>query len=163
MRLRRVSLGRLADDSFTGLFLKTSAHALFGGLILMTDMRLLGLALTDYSIGDVAAGLRSWRRLRGTVMIGSGLMLGSSEADKYYGKPFFWNKLTLLACIAVHALIFRPIVYNQTKEIDALPAFPTRAKVVAILSLVASQQVLSPTALAGAHAVQSPLSAKSSQ
>ncbi len=110
--------------------------AVFGGMILMTDMRLLGLALKSYSVTEIVGNLRPWKRLGGTIMICMGLLLGSSEADKYYINPFFWAKMSLLLCIAVHALIFRPLVYNQTKEIDASPAIPTRAKVAATLSLV---------------------------
>jgi hypothetical protein len=69
-------------------------------------------------------------------MITMGLLLGGSEADKYYPNPFFWTKLVFLACIGIHALIFRPLVYNKTREIDAAPAIPPVAKTAAILSLV---------------------------
>lgn len=110
--------------------------AVFGGLILMTDMRLLGLALQSYSVSDVVLGLRPWKRLGGTIMITMGLLLGGSKAESYYGNPFFWAKLSLLACIGVHAIIFRPLVYNKTKEIDSSPAIPGRAKLAAVLSLI---------------------------
>ena len=36
----------------------------------------------------------------------------------------------------MHALIFRPIVYNKTEELDRSPVIPTKAKVAASLSLV---------------------------
>ena len=110
--------------------------ALFGGLILMTDLRLLGLALKSYTVTEVVTGLRPWKRLGGTIMICMGLLLGGSEGDKYYPNPFFWTKMTFLACIAIHALIFRPLVYNQTQEIDRSPKIPAVAKTAAILSLV---------------------------
>jgi len=41
-----------------------------------------------------------------------------------------------LGLIGVHALIFRPIVYSKTEELDRSPVIPTKAKVAAILSLV---------------------------
>jgi hypothetical protein len=110
--------------------------ALFGGLILMTDLRLLGLALKSYTVTEVVTSLRPWKRLGGTIMICMGLLLGTSEGDKYYPNPFFWTKMILLICIGVHAMVFRPLVYNQTKEIDSSPTIPGRAKVAAILSLV---------------------------
>ena len=113
-----------------------SCIAVFGGMILMTDMRLLGLGLKDYAVTEVVSTLRPWKRVGGTIMICMGLLLGTSEADKYYANPFFWWKLTLLCLIGIHALIFRPLVYNQTEKIDESPEIPARAKWAAILSLV---------------------------
>lgn len=110
--------------------------AIFGGMILMTDMRLLGLALTDYSVTEVVKGLRKWKHIGGTLMILMGLLLGASEADKYYPNPFFWTKLTLLGLIAVHAIIFRPLVYSKTEEIDKSGTIPAVAKIAAVSSLV---------------------------
>lgn len=110
--------------------------AVFGGLILMTDLRLLGVALKEYKISEVVDGLRPWKRLGGTLMICMGLLLGLSEGDKYYINPFFWVKMTLLCCIALHALYFRPRVYNRAKDFDNLPAIPSQVKTAAALSLV---------------------------
>ena len=110
--------------------------AVFGGLIVMTDLRLLGLALKDYKISEVVDALRPWKRLGGTIMIAMGLLLGTSEGDKYYINPFFWTKMTLLCCIGIHALIFRPLVYNRAKEFDDLPAIPPQVKAAATLSLI---------------------------
>jgi hypothetical protein len=137
--------------------------AVFGGMILMTDMRLLGLALQSYSVTEIVGNLRPWKRLGGTIMIAMGLLLGGSEADKYYINPFFWAKMTLLACIAVHALIFRPLVYNRTKEIDASPAIPTRAKVAAALSLVLWFGVLTMGRLIGYYEPKRPTTQLPSQ
>jgi hypothetical protein len=113
-----------------------SCIAVFGGMILMTDMRLLGLALKNYTVTEVVSALRPWKRFGGTIMITMGLLLGTSEADKYYPNPFFWWKMTFLCMIAVHALIFRPLVYNQTEAIDKSAEIPAHAKWAAILSLV---------------------------
>jgi len=109
--------------------------AFFGGMILMTDLRLLGLSLKNLTITEVVVGLRPWKRLGGVMMITAGSLLGSSEAVKYAPNPFFWTKMTILALIGVHALIFRPIVYNKTEELDRSPTIPSKAKVAAYLSL----------------------------
>ena len=113
-----------------------SCIAVFGGMILMTDMRLLGLALKKYTVTEVVANLRPWKRVGFVIMITMGLLLGGSEAEKYYHNPFFWTKMTLLTMVGVHALIFRPRVYNRTEEIDKAGVIPTRAKAAAVLSLV---------------------------
>jgi len=113
-----------------------SCIAVFGGMILMTDMRLLGLALKKYTVTEVIGSLRPWKRVGFVIMVTMGVLLGGSEAEKYYHNPYFWVKMTLLAMVGVHALIFRPIVYNRTDEIDREPAIPGRAKAAAVLSLL---------------------------
>jgi len=110
--------------------------AVFGGMILMTDLRLLGLTFKSLTITEVVTTLRPWKRLGGVIMITVGLLLGTSEAEKYAPNPYFWTKMTLLGLIAVHALVFRPIVYNKTEELDRSPVVPTRAKAAGALSLV---------------------------
>lgn len=110
--------------------------ALFGGMILMTNLRLLGLTFNRVSITQMVTTLRPWKRLGGTIQIGTGLLLATCEATKYAPNPFFWAKMIILALIGVHAMVFRPIVYNRTEELDRSPATPTAVKVAAILSLV---------------------------
>ena len=110
--------------------------ALFGGMILMTNLRLLGLNFTRTTITDMVTSLRPWKRVGGTVMIATGSLLATSEAEKYAPNPFFWTKMCVLVLIGVHALIFRPIVYNRTEELDRSPVIPAKAKVAAISSLV---------------------------
>jgi len=109
--------------------------ALFGGMILVTDLRLLGLTFKSLTITDVVTSLRPWKRVGGTVMIAMGLPLAACDAEKYAPNPFFWTKMITLGLIGVHALIFRPIVYSRTEELDRSPVIPTKAKVAAILSL----------------------------
>ncbi len=109
--------------------------ALFGGMILMTNLRLLGLTFKSLTITEMVTGFRPWKRAGGTVMIATGMLLAASEAEKYAPNPYFWTKMIVLGLIGVHALIFRPIVYNQTEELDRSPTIPTRARVAALLSL----------------------------
>ena len=136
------SIGFLADfsESVLAYPIVLSIHltciALFGGMILVTDLRLLGLTFRSLTITEVVTSLRPWKRVGGTVMVAMGLLLASCEAEKYAPNPFFWTKMVILGLIGVHALIFRPIVYNRTEELDRLPVIPTKAKVAAILSLV---------------------------
>ena len=110
--------------------------AFFGGMILVTDLRLLGLTLKNLTITEVVGGLRPWKRLGGVIMITCGLLLSTSEAVKYAPNPYFWTKMTILALIGIHALIFRPIVYNNTQELDRSPVIPSKAKLAAYLSLI---------------------------
>lgn len=110
--------------------------ALFGGMILMTNLRLLGLTFKGLTITQVVTSLRPWKRIGGTIQIGTGLLLATSEATKYAGNPYFWTKMIVLGLIFVHGMVFRPIVYNRTEELDRLPVIPTQVKVAAVLSLI---------------------------
>lgn len=110
--------------------------ALFGGMILMTNLRLLGFNFKGLTITEMVTSLRHWKRGGVVIMIATGLLLATSEAEKYAPNPLFWAKMVILGLIGVHALVFRPIVYNRTEELDRCPVIPTKAKVAAILSLV---------------------------
>src|SRR5580658_7210537 len=135
------SIGFLTDfsESVLAYPIVLSTHltciALFGGMILMTNLRLLGLTFKSLTITEMVTSLRLWKRAGGVVMIGTGLLLATCEAEKYAPNPYFWTKMIVLGLIGVHALIFRPIVYNQTEELDRSPRTPAKAKVAAILSL----------------------------
>jgi hypothetical protein len=136
------SIGFLSDfsESVLAYPIVLSIHltciALFGGMILATDLRLLGLTFKSLTITEVVTSLRPWKRVGGTIMIAMGLLLAACEAGKYAPNPYFWTKMITLGLIGVHALIFRPIVYNRTEELDRSPIIPTKAKAAAILSLV---------------------------
>ncbi len=111
--------------------------AVFGGLILMTDLRLLGLALMDFSITDVVKQTRPWKQLGFVIMVTCGLLLGLSESDKYYGNPYFQLKMFFLAMVGVHAIVFHRSVYANTKALDAAaPKIPAVAKRAGAFSLI---------------------------
>ncbi|HTR37934.1 MAG TPA: DUF6644 family protein [Bryobacteraceae bacterium] len=110
--------------------------AIFGGLIVITDLRLLGWAFVDKSIADVVNGLRWWKRIGFLIMFAMGFTLFGSKASEYYPNPYFWAKMSFLILVLIHAIIFRPIVYNHPEQLDASPVIPTRAKVAGALSLL---------------------------
>jgi hypothetical protein len=113
-----------------------AAICVFGGLILMTDLRILGLAMREVSVTDVVGQLRRWKQIGFVIMVTMGLLLATSEMDKYYGNPYFQMKMCLLLLVAVHAIVFRRSVYGNTEALDRAPQMPTVAKVAAISSLL---------------------------
>src|SRR5579863_8953720 len=98
--------------------------AVFGGMILMTDLRLLGLALEDIPVGSVVGGLRLWKRIGFCIMVTMGILLAGSEAEKYSINPFFWWKMVFLAGVIVHALAFRSSVYDKAADYDKAGVVP---------------------------------------
>ena len=123
--------------------------ALFGGMILLTNLRLLGWSLTSYSISDVVGRFRIWKRIGFVIMVTCGFLLAGSEAEKYYPNPYFWTKMVLLVLIGVHGLAFRPSVYQNTVQLDREPIIPMQAKLAASLSLILWVSVVSMGRLIG--------------
>ena len=109
---------------------------LFGGMIAITDLRLLGLAMKKTSITDVVEQLRPWKRVGFVLVVGCGLSLLSAKAQLYYYNPFYWMKMTLLGLVGVHALVFHRSVYGNTKALDSAPRIPRVAKIAACISLL---------------------------
>jgi len=110
--------------------------ALFGGMILMTDMRLLGLAMRSYPVSDVIDQFRTPKRVGFVVMITLGVLMACCKAEEYYYNDWFRLKMALLVVVALHALIFRRRVYNRAAELDGMPSLPAGAKLAAAISLV---------------------------
>jgi hypothetical protein len=109
---------------------------LFGGMIAITDMRLLGWAMRSSSITDVVEQLRIWKRIGFVMVVGCGAMLLAAKAELYYHNPFYWTKMTLLVLVGVHALAFHRSVYGNTAALDSAPQVPRIARVAACTSLL---------------------------
>ncbi|HWE49541.1 MAG TPA: DUF6644 family protein [Bryobacteraceae bacterium] len=117
------------------LSLHLTCIAIFGGMIMVTDLRLLGLVMKTTSVTDVVSQLRVWKRIGFVIMISCGIMLGGAKFGQYYDNPYFQLKMFLLALVGVHAIVFHKSVYANTKAIDRAPSIPGVAKVAACLSL----------------------------
>lgn len=110
--------------------------ALFGGMVLLTDMRLLGLAMRDRSVSDVVGQFRVLKRV-GLILIATcGILLLGSKAEEYYYNAFVRVKLSLILLMFVHGWYFRRSVYFNTAAIDQAGKIPQRAKVAAYLSIL---------------------------
>jgi hypothetical protein len=110
--------------------------AVFGGMIVLTDLRLLGVTMRSYPVSDVVLQLRWLKRLGFLLVATCGILMLGSKAEEYYYNQMVWVKLSLLALIGIHGLVFRSTIYNNPAELDKLPAVPGRAKLAAALSLL---------------------------
>jgi hypothetical protein len=117
------------------LSLHLTGMGVFGGMILMTDLRLLGITLTKHPVSDIVNGLRPWKHLGLTLTATCGILLLWSKAAIYYPNPYLWIKLTLFGLIIIHALVFRS-VYRNVADLDRSPVIPGRAKLAAVLSMI---------------------------
>jgi hypothetical protein len=110
--------------------------AVFGATILMTDLRLLGLAMKSKSVTEMVGQLRGIKAAGLVLMLGAGISLLFANAEEYYENPFFWIKMGLLLMILIHYGVFRRSVYRSTEAIDRAPRIPKNARAAAIVSLV---------------------------
>lgn len=109
--------------------------ALFGGMIAVTDLRLLGWTMRTTPVADVVEQLRFWKRIGFVMVVGCGALLLGCKAEMYYYNPFYWAKMALLLLVGVHALVFRGVYGNPT-AIDGASKVPGKAKIAAFLSLL---------------------------
>jgi hypothetical protein len=110
--------------------------AFFGGMVLMTDMRLLGWAMRKRSVSDVVGQFRIAKRWGLLLIVTCGILMAGSKAEEYYYNAFFRTKLILLAAVLVFELIFYRSVYANPAALDRTPSAPGSAKIAAALSLL---------------------------
>jgi hypothetical protein len=104
--------------------------AFFGGMIFLTNLRLLGVTLRKLPVAKVIQSLRVPKRIGFVIVVTCGLLMASSKAEEYYYNWLFWTKMSLLALIGVHGLVFGKSVYRSSAEASA------RSKLAAALSLI---------------------------
>jgi hypothetical protein len=106
--------------------------AVFGGLILVTNLRLLGWMLTDVPVEPLMESLRPWKQGGFIVMVTCGALLGASKAEEYLTNPFFLTKMALLAGVGLHGIYFGAKVYRREQG----PIPPSAARTAAVASLI---------------------------
>ena len=108
--------------------------AWFGGMLLATDLRLLGCAMRRRRVSDVMEQVRPWKWVGFVVVTATGLLLTWAEPMRLYKSPSFWIKMGIFALVGVHAAVFRKGVYGNPAKLDA--GVTRQAKVAAVVSLV---------------------------
>jgi hypothetical protein len=82
--------------------------AVLVGTIAIVDFRLLGLALRDRPVSQIAADLRLWTWAGILIMLTTGPLMLSAEPERGYGNPAFSFKMCcLLLALVTHFTIHR--------------------------------------------------------
>jgi hypothetical protein len=106
--------------------------SVIGGSVLAVNLSLLGLGLGPRSAPQLWRDTSPWFVGSLAVMLGSGALLFTSEAEKLFYHDAFWVKMSAL----VLSLVFSATVLRRTAlaDPDSVPALRSRA--VALVSLL---------------------------
>ena len=139
---------RLQDSAFATSLLESqymwliieSAHVLglsFSvGLIVITDLRLIGQFRRREPVSEVLETLRPWLLTGFALMFVTGALLFISEAAKVIVIPWFKLKMLLLLLAGINALWFELNLGRKLSAWDTLASPPIGAKIAGWTSLV---------------------------
>lgn len=74
-----------------------AALALMGGMVLVSDLRLLNVVMKDLPSEEVVANTNKFFDIAVWVLLASGIFMSSAVALKLYYSEMFWAKMTALA------------------------------------------------------------------
>jgi hypothetical protein len=111
------------------------AIALFLGLTVMLDLRLLGLTLRSVPVSEIVSRVLPWAVPGGIVAVVSGMLALLADPDRFVTNVFFQIKAVALVLAVLNLLVFHFAVYSRVREWDLLPKPPLAARLSAIFSL----------------------------
>ena len=106
------------------------------GMILMFDLRLLGLAFRTGLAARMMADVVRWSKFGFAIMFMTGMVLFITQASKAYGNVFFRTKLLLLLILGINAAVYQLVLYPRMAQWDARGGAPLGARMCGALSLV---------------------------
>lgn len=108
---------------------------LFAGLIIMMDLRLLGVGNLRTPFSQVQRRLFPWQVTGMALSAITGAILVYSQPMRYYGNVFFWVKTVMMVLAGVNAMAFHFSTYHSVAKWDADSKMPFGAKMAAVMSL----------------------------
>lgn len=97
---------------------------LFAGLIVMMDLRLLGVGNMQTPFSQLQKRLFPWQMFGMAMSALTGGILVFGDPMRFYANIFFWMKMTLMVIAALNALAFHYITYFSVDTWDGkVPPF----------------------------------------
>jgi hypothetical protein len=112
------------------------ALSLSVGLILITDLRLMGVVMRNRATSEVWSQFFPWMMSGFGVMFLTGTLLFWSHALSAYHSAAFRAKLVLLILSAVNAVVYHATIYRKLNEWDSLAIPPRQARMSGLASLL---------------------------
>ncbi len=107
----------------------------FAGLIVMMDLRLMGVANMRTPFSEVQKRLFPWQMVGMTLSAITGALLVYGQPMRYYANILFWTKVVMMGLAGVNALAFHRSTYHSVAAWDNSPAMPFGAKLAGALSI----------------------------
>ncbi|GAB1256008.1 hypothetical protein NBRC116494_05100 [Aurantivibrio plasticivorans] len=126
-----------AAKSYGGLYaMFQSAHllamALLGGCVLITDLRIMNIAMTDTPARAVVDGAHKWFKVGLIIILATGVFMLAGVATKCYHNAAYWAKMAaLFSGILFVFLVKQPLLKYDLEQIK-----PWVLKSVGISSLL---------------------------
>jgi hypothetical protein len=112
------------------------ALALFFGMAVIFDLRLLGWTMRSVPVSEFSRRLLPWTILGFVILVITGLLLVYAIPVRTYQSIFFRFKMLLLLLAGLNVWIFHSRVLPQVKNWDNDPVPPRAARIAGALSLV---------------------------
>ena len=106
------------------------------GMILIFDLRLLGLAFSGEAASKIMPELLRWSKIGFGAMILTGSILFLTQAEKAYSNAFFRTKMILLLILGINAAAYQLLFYPKMAQWESARRTPVGAKFCAALSLI---------------------------
>ena len=108
----------------------------FAGLVIVMDLRLVGLAFTHAPLTQIQRRLFPWQMAGLVPSTATGLLLCCIDPLRYYGNVFFWVKLGMLVLAGINALAFHRTTYRMAARWDEDPQVPGTVRLAGVVSLL---------------------------
>jgi len=118
------------------LIIHVLSIALFGGMVAIGNLRVLGAAMRNVPVSQVIEQFRPWKWIGFGVLLITGILLSMSDPVEYGGNVMYWISLLLLLAAGVNSFVFRFGIYRSVASWDDARITPPSARRWAGLSLV---------------------------
>ena len=111
----------LRESPFGYPLIETSHVAcivVFAGLVIMMDLRLVGLAFTNAPLAQIQRRLFPWQMASFVPSTATGILLFCVDPLRYYRNVLFLAKLVFLALAGLNALAFHLKTYRRAEGWD---------------------------------------------
>jgi hypothetical protein len=110
--------------------------SMFAGLVVMMDLRLLGIGHMRTPFSLMQRRLFPWQMVGMVLSVGTGLVLLYAQPMTYYGNIFFWMKMVMMGLAGANALAFHFISYDTVSAWDTGRTPPGAARLAGIISIL---------------------------
>ena len=118
----------------------TVAHvvvmAIVAGLVLMMDLRLMGVANMRTPFTELQRRLFPWQMFGMALAAITGVTLAYADPMRFYVNIFFWMKMVMLLLAALNAMAFHYTTYYSVSAWDTSSSPPIGAKLSGAVSVV---------------------------